>query len=140
MAVTIAAGVQRRSASPVMVGTATNYSETVTATGALDANIVVSIIEVLGTATTVIDTYTLGTGPYEGFEKWIFTGEPAVAADALGQVKVELAGLSTVATLDQRVMILEFPASARLTWINNNWYPVFNNALATAASISTATT
>lgn len=100
-----------------LFGTATAYSEAVTATGALDVAVPVSIITILGTATTVSDVYTLGTAPYEGYEKHIITAQ--TATDGFGVAKITLAN----AVGDPAVSILnmEFNGTALCRWVNDRW-------------------
>jgi len=136
MAISIAAGSQVRPDMPQLVGTATGYSETVTATGALDVLIPHSAIEILGTATTVIDTYTLGTGPYEGYTKYVTTEQSAT--DGVGIAKVELA--NAVGDPAQQVVSIEFPSALMLKWINDRWIAFDSMTQGAAAAMSTATT
>lgn len=112
-------GDQRFNRTFELFGTATGYSETLTATGALDVQIPVSIIEILGTATTVSSPYTLGTGPYEGFEKMIVTAQ--TATDGVGLAKVTLTNAAGDPAVN--VLALEFSAVAMLKWINDRWVP-----------------
>jgi hypothetical protein len=133
MAVSIAAMSQRFNAMPELYGTATGYSESVTATGALDVAIPVSIITILGTATTVGDTYTLGTAPYEGFEKTVITAQSAT--DGVGLAHVELA--NAVGDPAQQVVALEYPGTFSAKWLNDRW--IATAGLGGAVSISTAT-
>ena len=127
-------GDQRFNRTMELFGTATAYSEAVTATGALDVQVPVSIITILGTATTVSDAYTLGTGPYEGFEKMIVTAQ--TATDGVGVAKITL----TNAAGDPAVNVLnmEFSGVAMLTWINDRWVP-FAGLQSTGAAVTLAT-
>lgn len=136
MAISIAVGSQVRPDMPQTVGTATAYSETVTATGALDVLVPHSDITILGTATTVIDTYTLGTGPYEGYTKYITTGQSAT--DGIGIVKIELA--NAVGDPAAQVISAEFPSAFMLRWINDRWIAFDSMTQGTAAAMGTATT
>lgn len=133
MAVSIAAMSQRFSAMPELYGTATAFSESVTATGALDVAVPVSIITVLGTATTVGDSYTLGTAPYEGFEKHVILAQSAT--DGIGVVNVELA--NAVGDPAQQVIAMEYPGTFSAKWLNDRW--VATAGLGGAVTISTAT-
>lgn len=121
-----------------LTGSATTFSETVTATGALNPLIPVSFIEILGTATTVIDTYTLATvaAQYEGMEKFVFTKQSAT--DSVGIAKVEVA----VAEGDPAVNIIsmEYPNGFMGRIIDGEWkvFPALAaGAILTAATAST---
>lgn len=100
-----------------LYGTATAYIDAVTATGALDVAYPISVITILGTATTVSDAYTLGTAPYEGYEKLIVTAQTATTG--IGVAKITL----TNAAGDPAVNVLnmEFSGAAKCTWINDRW-------------------
>ncbi len=127
-------GDQRFNRTMELFGTATAYSEILAATGALDVQVPVSIINILGTATTVSDAYTLGTGPYEGFEKMIVTAQ--TATDGFGVAKITL----TNAAGDPAVNVLnmEFSGVAMLTWINDRWVP-FAGLQSTGSAVTLAT-
>ncbi len=138
MAVTRNPGDQLHRNSLSITGSATVISETVTATGALDPLVPVSLIEVLGTATTVIDTYTLATASalYEGAEKYIELVQ--TATDGVGIVKVELGGAAGDPAVN--TISLEFPNSFMARWLNDGWraFPALApGSILTAATAST---
>jgi len=138
MAVSRSGGDQMHRNSIEMTGTATALSETVTATGALDPYVPVSLVNVLGTATTVIDTYTLATasGLYEGAEKFIMPQQ--TATDGLGIIKVEIGGAEGDPAVN--VVSLEYPTGIMCKWINDGWkvFPMLApGAIATAATATT---
>jgi len=122
MAVSIAAGAQRFNFSPQMLGSATAYSETVTATGALDVKVPVSIVNVNGTASSVVSAYTLGTAPYEGYRKIVLTGQgAATASDSLGIVLVELSNTVGSTASTANVIQMRHPGMVECVWINDRW-------------------
>lgn len=138
MAVTRNPGDQLHRNSLVLTGSATVISETVTATGALDPLIPVSIINILGTATTVIDTYTLATASalYEGAEKIVLTAQ--TATDGFGIAKIEIGGAAGDPAVN--IVSLEFPTGLLCRWINDGWrvFPTLApGQIATAATAST---
>lgn len=112
-------GDQRFNRTLELFGTATAYSEAVTASGALDIAVPVSIITSIGTATTVSTPYTLGTAPYEGFEKMIVTVQ--TATDSLGVSKITLS--NPIGDPAVNVLNMEFSGAVKLTWVNDRWIP-----------------
>ena len=137
MAVTRNPGDQLHRNSLVLTGSATTITETVTATGALDPLIPHSSINVLGTATTVIDTYTLATHAslYEGAEKYIDLLQ--TATDGVGIVKVELGGAKGDPAVN--VISAEFPNSFMCRWLNDGWvaFPALAPGVLVAAATAT---
>ena len=127
-------GSQRHPGHAALTGTATGYVETLTATGALDVNVPVSIIEVLGTATTVASPYTLGTGSYDGQEKWIVTAQ--TATDGVGVSKITLS--NPVGDPAAEVLALEFPAAAHCLYVNDRWICFGSLAVGLAPLMATA--
>jgi len=118
-----------------LYGTATAYSEAVTATGALDVAVPVSVISILGTATTVSDNYTLGTAPYEGYDKFIVTAQ--TATDGIGIANIELA--NAVGDPASQNITLEYPAALALKWVNDRWLALSAMSQGAAPAMSTAT-
>ena len=102
-----------------MTGTATVISETDTAAGDLYTLVPVSLVGVLGSATTVIDTYTLATATalYEGAETYIELVQ--TATDGVEIVKVELGGAAGDPAVN--TISLEFPNSFMARWLNDGW-------------------
>ena len=140
MAVTIAAGTQRFSQSFSMLGTATNYSEALSAAGAIDVQVPVSIIAVNGTATTVNEVYTLGTASVEGSRKVIITGQgAATASDSLGTLTIELANPVGATASTNNVLKMEYPGCAELLWANDRWIAFGALTQGEASAVSTAT-
>ena len=140
MAVTIAAGTQRFSQSFSMLGTATNYSEALSAAGAIDVQVPVSIIAINGTATTVNEIYTLGTASVEGSRKVIITGQgAATASDSLGTITIEMSNPVGATASTNNVLLMEYPTCAELLWANDRWIAFGGLSQGTAASVSTAT-
>jgi len=140
MAVSITAGAQRFSRSFELLGTATAYSETVSATGALDVMVPVSIVKVNGTATTVNENFTLGTCSVEGWEKYIVTGQgAATASDSIGTISIELSNPVGSTASTNNVVTMEYPAVAMLKWLNDRWacFAALNQT--TAVTLTTAT-
>ncbi len=139
MAISVAAGSQRYAVPMIMLGTATNFSETATAAGALSVLHPVSIVDVNGTATTVNEVYTLGTASVEGWRKTIITGQgAATASDSLGTLTIELANGVGATVTTNNVLKMEYPAAAELLWLNDRWV-AFGALGKSLAAVSTAT-
>lgn len=138
MAVSRSGGDRLHRNSIEITGTATAFSETVTATGALDPLVPVSLVNILGTATTVIDTYTLATHAdlYEGAEKFIFPVQ--TATDGVGIMKVEIGGAEGDPAVN--VISLEFPTGIACRWLNDGWKVQAFLAPGVIAAAATATT
>ena len=140
MAVSVAAMSQRYDRSLAILGTATNYSETVAAAGALSVIHPVSIINVNGTATTVNEVYTLGTASVEGWRKTIITGQgAATASDSLGTLSIELANPVGATASTNNIMSMEYPGCAELVWVNDRWIAFGSLHQGVAAAVTTAT-